>query len=358
MIYAPHGSPQFQREFASTMREVGHTTAAALGDNLASLWLGGGFGRGEGAVTHVSGAERAYNDVDLFLYVYHPEEVDHEVLKGLEEAFTEELGAHLEYSKPLPVRTLGRMQPALMWFDALRGHKVIAGAKDIHDRFPHAVHDLVPAFEGPRLLLNRGAGLVWALRVVRGLEQAPDPDFVRRNLWKARLALIEASLIVSHRYVFGLEAKRGSFAKLLAEREAGVPAKSGGGILTKMPGFRSPLLSEEAAGDAFTFKINPDRFPDLGSPETIAGEWEAAFREIEEMRFRRSFTTPEYAAFLGHREPASRTRNLLRNAKKGKISFTHPREGLYRKLPGLLTSHGSDWDVRSAAFLDAWRRHC
>ena len=45
------------------MVEVGRDTAALLGSNLVSLWLGGGFGRGEGAVTSVSGTEQAYNDV-------------------------------------------------------------------------------------------------------------------------------------------------------------------------------------------------------------------------------------------------------------------------------------------------------
>lgn len=347
MNYAPLGSPEFQAFFGEQMREVGERTEKALGDNLASLWLGGGFGRGEGAITRASGREQAYNDVDLFLYVRDANAVDESAIREIEHEFTQRLGAHLEFSRPLEIKTVPHIRPALMWFDVLKGHEVMAGHVDVAAMFAPEISRVVPVHEGPRLMLNRGAGLVWALRVVRGYESAPDPDFVRRNVWKARLALVEASLIVSQRYVFGLNAKQEAFTRLATEK-----------------GFSTPLLRPTEVERACRFKLDPDREPDRPDEvETDALCWEIAFREIEGMRFGRTFASTEsYSMFTESREPSEgvggMARNFLRNAKAGRIGIGQPREDLYRRLPALLASSGSTWDEKSASFLEDWRRFC
>jgi len=344
LTYAPLASAEFQRFFAGQMSEAGEATAKALGDNLAALWLGGGFGRGEGAVTHRTGEERAHNDVDTFLFVHDAAKVDAAALKRIEHLFSERLGAEFEYSHPIEISSLSRLRPALMWFDVLNGHEVLAGKTDVARLFPPELSKSIPVFEGPRLLLNRGAGLVWALRIHRGLEPAPDGDFVRRNLWKARLGLLEAALMVKERYVFGLEAKKAAFVAIAAE-------------------FHDPLFARDAVERAFRFKLAPDKEGYTeGEIVTLAREWEAAFREVEARRFGREFASPDaYGAFGAPREPGSlkdKVRNLARNAKAGRVGAEHPREPLYRELPRLLTSSGDDWAGESERFLAQWRRFC
>lgn len=344
MTYAPLGSPEFQEFFANEMREAGSATAALLGDNLASLWLGGGFGRGEGAVTRASGRELAHNDVDTFLFVHDAAKVDAAGLKRIEHEFSERLGAEFEYSRPLEVGALSRIRPALMWFDVLNGHEVMAGKTDVAQYFAPELSKSVPPFEGPRLLLNRGAGLVWALRVHRGFEPAPDPDFIRRNLWKARLGLIEAALIVKGRYVYGIEAKKANFAKLASD-------------------LKKPLFRPEAVNRAFGFKLDPDQEkPVAGEIEALVPAWVDAFLEVEGLRFGKEFeSAAAYQTFNPPREPGElkdKLRNFARNAKAGKIGAEHPREPLYRKLPSLLMNRTASWEQDSEAFLNDWRRFC
>ena len=56
-----------------------------------------------------------------------------------------------------------------MWYDLLNGHIVIKGPSDILSAHaPAALKKTLPVIEATRLVLNRGAGLLWALRVVRG----------------------------------------------------------------------------------------------------------------------------------------------------------------------------------------------
>jgi len=344
LIYAPLGSQEFQEFFAAEMREAGSATAALLGDNLASLWLGGGFGRGEGAVTHASGRELAHNDVDTFLFVHDVAKVDSAKLKHIEHEFSERLGAEFEFSRPLELGALSRIRPALMWFDVLNGHEVMAGTVDVAKRFSPELSKSVPPFEGPRLLLNRGAGLVWALRVHRGFEPAPDPDFIRRNVWKARLGLIEAALIVKGRYVYGIESKKKAFSELA-------------------PPLKMPLFRPEAVSRAFNFKLDPDQEKFAGSEiEAIVPAWVDAFLEVEGLRFGADFESAgAYQTFSQAREPGEikdKLRNLARNAKSGKFGAEHPREPLYRKLPSLLMNRTASWAQDSEAFLNDWRRFC
>ena len=82
-------------------------------------------------------------------------------------------------------------------------------------RAPSALHEPLPAIEGARLLLNRGAGLLWAMRVVQGHESPPDVDFVRRNYWKCALALGDALLIAHQRYSTPYSGRDEAFSQLV-----------------------------------------------------------------------------------------------------------------------------------------------
>lgn len=345
VTFAPRGSTEFQDKFADVMLKVGQDAEQALGTNLASLLIGGSFGRGEGAVSRRDGIEKPFNDVDLFLFVHHPHSVSEASLRDIEKRHTEKIGAHVEFSKPIAYKQVPEFKPALMWFDLINGNRPLAGDAEVCKRFSPEVAADVPICEGARLLLNRGAALVWALRIVRGLEDAPDIDFVRRNVFKARLALMDAALILRKTYKTPLAQKIAMYDRWYERHRP-----------------RARLLDTPQVREAALFRQDPDALPPHIDFQD-ADEWVEAFLELESMRFNEAFhSSREYSEFGAAREPAESTRdlavNLIKNAKNRCLSVKHPRQHLYEQLPALLTSHSKSWPQRSADFLKEWRQLC
>jgi len=348
---APAGSPHFNRELASTLESLGRAMRARFGPSLVALVLGGGYGRGEGAVRHVDGRERAYNDLDLFAVSTA------RTLSGVDEVcrpFAERLGVHVDVGRPLRVEEIRRWSPALMWYDLVHGHRVVVGdAGILRDNVPGRVRRELPAHEAVRLLLNRGMGLLWALRVAHGVAPAPegDADFVRRNAFKTMLALGDAPLIAHGRYV-SAAAGRGSRFVHLSREHAPVAA----------------LGVEAAFMRALRFKVDPDRFAGPVGREALgdlALAWERVLLYVDGVRAGAAWRDLDgFCSARPCREPGAGhwTRwpaNAARNLSSGRLSVTHPRERLYRELPRLLAGAGAPtagWAAASADALSRWRR--
>lgn len=340
------GSAGFHRWLARRLEELAGDVQDALGDRLCALLLGGGYGRGEGAVVRAGGVERPYNDLDLVVVVRSKHGVGRR-LAPVARRHRELLGIEVDFSRPLTPQDVARWEPRLRWYELVHGHVVLAGDAGLVDRLaPRRVREPVPEAEAAPLLLNRGAGLLWAARVRRGLEPAPDPDFVRRNAYKALLAVGDAYLIAHGSLRPG---HRGRVERLRAIRY----------VLPEA--FADRLLVAYAR--AVTFKLTPDMLPPgeeaAGAAEAL---WLSSFLDLESRRHRVAFSGPAaYAAWDAPRELLTfgrRCRFLLTNLRHGLLSARSPRERLYRELPVLLDpgGGGADWERRSARFLRLWRR--
>jgi hypothetical protein len=235
----------------------------------------------------------------------------------------------------------------------VRGHAVVAGPKAfVLQRFPKRLWEAPPLVEAARLLLNRGAGLLWSMRVQQGLEPPPDADFIRRNAWKAFHASGDAMLIMHGRYQSAYE---------------GRPE-----ILDELAAVRSDVAELNLAADyreAVRFRADPDSVPERTWDETALGSvartWGRVFDAVERGRHGRQWADwDSYARWDGVREPDMDRvdrwpRQLLQNMRSHRLSLLSPREDLYRRLPlllGLGLAPIPAWDKESAAFMEDWKR--
>jgi hypothetical protein len=297
--------------------------------------------------------EQPYNDLDFTLIVRKKRIVPHHALHRISRRYEEEIHIEVDLSRPLTVDDIKRWPRWLMWRDLLHGHIVVRGKTDILTaNAPKRLFLPVPLIEATRLLLNRGAGLLWALRVVRGYDDLPDPDFVRRNYHKAALALGDALLMAFERYTTAYEGREQRL-RLLMNDEPSV----------------CDTEVETLYDTALTFKFRPDHVADCDPTESQIDRlfrlWERIWLVVETRRTGRPWSAMDaYTAWDGLREPdqhrpACWPRNVIHNRRLGRWSLIYPREDLYRALPRIVASSQSadaSWEAVSKDFLERWKR--
>jgi hypothetical protein len=273
-------------------------------------------------------------------------------LERISEKYHEETGLHIDFTRPMTLGDIASWPCWLMWQDILFGHIIIYGPEDLLTAHaPASLREALPELEASRLLLNRGAGLLWALRVTRGVEAPEDSDFVRRNFSKAALSLGDSLLIAYKRHSVSYKG-RDKRLRQLAQTESAVQA------------LDLEMLYEEA----LRFKFRPDAVPSEPNEEALQGLadlWGKVFLQIESKRhLRRWVTLEDYIHWGGLREPeehmpAKWPRNLARNMQIGLWSWRYPREKLYQRLPvllGLVAEKPGNWSDASASFLQIWKK--
>lgn len=350
--FARQASPAFNDRLRGELAAITRDVSAVVGRALEALVLGGGYGRGEGGVVRVDGVEQPYNDLDLFLFVRPWARVDGQRLARVLAPHANRLGIHVDVSRPVRLDEVPRWPPALMWLDLLEGHAVLSGPRDVlTSRAPAWTGRPLPAVEATRLMLNRGAGLLWAMRVQRGIEPPPDPEFVRRNAYKAALALGDALLILHGRYRSRCEGRDALLVALAAER--------------------AEVRELDVAAwhrEALAFKFRPDQAPrqawTVTDLEAVCRAFVRVFLAVEAARHGRTFADAKaYGAWDGDREAGEAgvpgcLGNLLRNLRRGHPSLRSPRDRLYRALPGLVdpvSFDAADWPATSGRWLEDWR---
>ena len=352
-VYADHGSEAFNARMHDVSLRIGADVEKALGDNFVALVLGGGYGRGEGGVVRINGVEHPYNDLDFTLVVQRKNRVPWDRLNAISEQYEEEINIDVDFSRPLTLHDIQCWPHWLMWYDLLNGHIVVKGPTGIlRTHAPAALKKTLPVIEATRLILNRGAGLLWALRVVRGVEKKPDPDFIRRNYYKCILAMGDGLLIAHGRFATPYRGRDQRLIKLEKNKPA-VAAFELGSLYS----------------NALRFKFNPDDLPDVSVNEEqlkdLARRWGEIFLHVERIRTGRNWISlTQYTRWPGLREIEQHSlknlpRNIIRNKQMGIYSWKYPRERLYRQLPvllGLTDRKVSDWPARSAQFLKVWDR--
>ena len=394
-VYASGGSAEFNETFGKALEGYAAEVRKALvrrgsRNALAGLVLCGGYGRGEGAVCRrpVPGRpgeilETAYNDVDI-LPVAKAAGIQAlaEALadcESLRRDFEERWHADLDIGRPVEAHALSRFPASLMWIEVARGHRVLEGPEDLFLGAVSFDPDApVPVSEAARLLLNRGTGLLMAAMKARGNPPAAydtgDPDFIRRNWMKSRLAIGDALAIAAGCHVTPISGKLGSFVAgragilglLYRAFPAGIADEGSG------PGSTIQTCIAEAEDDyrvGVGFKLSPDAFPSdpsLADLEREAALWLRVFVATESARTGLPFRdSGDYCAWKGLREPAEHrglralVRNFAHNLRNRRLSPLYPREGLYRRLPLLLamTARGESVPENLAEpFLETWKR--
>ena len=350
-IYAFHGTPAFNEWLGGILQEFTRDTEALLGDKLVALILGGGYGRGEGGIEVIDGKECPYNDLDFTLVVKNASDVPARALLDLTAVYAKRLKIHVDFSRPLTVEAIQNWPAWLMWHDLLNGHIVMSGPQDILTaNAPERVKAHPPPIESLRLHLNRGAGLLWALRVARGAEPEPDRGFVVRNYYKTMLAIGDAVLL-----------SRGRFATPYRGRDALFDALAADDSKVRN------LNLQERYREALKFKFSPHEFTDadIGEAELLeeAQIWFDVLLDTETERTGKTWANPQaYANDTMVREPEMNAlretpKNILRNLRCKKIAVRHPRENLYREITKLLLTRSDDWAKRSEAAMKIWERY-
>ena len=352
-VYSVDGSAAFNSRLHETLLRIADEVETALGDNLVALVLGGGYGRGEGGVVNQQGVERPYNDLDFTLLVLRQSRVKWDRLHDIGNRFAKQLGMHVDFSRPLTVADVEQWPHWLMWYDLLNGHVVLKGSTDILIKHaPASLKGPLPCIEATRLLLNRGTGLLWALRVVRGVEASPDEDFVRRNYYKCALALGDALLIAYRRYTTAYQGRD----LLVADLEQSEP---------DVAVFHIGTLYD----DALRFKFRPDavdpHVPSEHALKALSQVWGSVFLHVETVRTGQVWPSfQEYVEWNAIREADQHTftgllRNVVRNLQMGRLGWRYPREALYMRLPvllGLAEGHVRDWSRQTERYLKVWDR--
>ncbi len=352
MQYACHASDAFNTRFHALLERFTRETQEVLGDALAALILGGGYGRGEGGTIVVDGTEQPYNDLDFVLVVRRKAGLPMHDLDALRKRYEAELKIHVDFSRPLTIDNIRRWPHWLMWQDLLNGHVVLAGPENILlENAPAGLKNPLPPIEAARLLLNRGLGVLWGMRVTRGMEPPPDDDFVRRNYHKCALALGDA-LLIAH----------GAYATPYRGRDQRVAA------LARQSKELEAFALDRFYPAALEYKFTPDKFPgtpSLEEQQAMAERWGPIFLHVETLRTGRPWASlREYAGWPGLREPEEHTpkkllRNIVRNAQMGKCAWRCPREQFYRLLPQLFGLTGAplkNWERDTARFIFVWNR--
>ena len=157
---------------------------------LSEVWLGGSFGRGEGASLRSSTGDQPSGDYDVFL-IYHTDSLtDTDPYRvqyaSWEQALFQQLNFKVQLRTPGSLRQLYQSSYALRWYDLCQKHQKLWIAPHI-ERKPVTV-DLSPLDVSNSLRL-----LFWCAGTILSQDKLGMDDFYRVVLWVCDSVLIASS---------------------------------------------------------------------------------------------------------------------------------------------------------------------
>ena len=197
MHFSKSADPRVERHISDALDGVrASLVASPESAGVRAVILGGGYGRGEGGATPDG---MPYNDMDFFIVMngQNPSPGLRALVDGISAEWKKKLSIDFDFCCVKSLKALYKDADTLMIQELFAGGRVVFGDEHIFDNAPRRPFSELPWTEAARLLLNRGAGLLFAR------QRASDPaeaDFVRRNLHKAALGCGDAILIVHHDY--------------------------------------------------------------------------------------------------------------------------------------------------------------
>ena len=197
MPYSKSADPRVERRIQDALDGIRASLSASPESSaIRAVALGGGYGRGEGGATPDG---MPYNDLDFFVVMNgrQPSPGLRSLLDGISAEWRDKLAIDIDFCCVKSLNALYKDADTLMIQELFAGCRIVFGDERIFDGAPRRPFSELHWTEAARLLLNRGAGLLFAR------QRASDPaeaDFVRRNLHKAALGCGDAILVVHHDY--------------------------------------------------------------------------------------------------------------------------------------------------------------
>ena len=216
-FYTGVKDPEVEALFDRLLPQMRDAIAARRIAKLSGIWLGGGYGRGEGGVRRMAaGRTRPYNDIDFFVFMAGAAEAEKadcaRQLAAVAAKYAAEFGVDVDFCRPRNPADFKKDEDRLMIQELKRGHVALLGGEDLLDHVRTLAADELPRMEALRLLMNRGMGLVLASQKATNLAAQADVDFFLRNLNKAILGAGDARLIAAKAYAWRIEDRAAKLA--------------------------------------------------------------------------------------------------------------------------------------------------
>lgn len=222
------------------------------GDKLEAVYLGGGYGRGEGGVLRTEYGDAAYNDMEFWVFLRGNDFLNERrygaKLHHLGEVLTDKAGIEVEF-KIASTKKLKQSRPTMFAYDLAVGHRPVFGHGGLlaDDKLRDAT--LIPPFEATRLLMNRCTGLLFSEeRLRRESFGAAEADFIGRNHAKAQLAFGDVLLAACGQYHWSCRERNERLKKLI---------ENPGFEASTLPFSPSTIYCHHALG--VDFKLHPEK---------------------------------------------------------------------------------------------------
>lgn len=214
-FYTGVRAPEVEDLFDRVLPQMREEILSCAIPRLTGIWLGGGYGRGEGGVCRgTDGRLGPYNDIDFFVFMEDATEVEKtdcaSRLEPIARRYEKVFGVDVDFCHPRNPSDFKKDEDRLMIQELKRGHVALIGGEGLLSHVKALAPNELPRMEALRLLMNRGMGLIFAALRVGSLKTQGDVNFFLRNLNKAILGVGDAQLIARHEYAWriGDRAKR------------------------------------------------------------------------------------------------------------------------------------------------------
>jgi len=190
--YTGLGDREADLKLASVLALVAKDIAALNLPRLKGVYLGGGYGRGEGGSPF-------YNDLDFFVLTDNASETEKDdiavALDVIAMAYAPQFGDgfHVDFCRAKNRADFRKDEDRIMIQEFLRGFVPIYGKAESLSFLALREAAELPISEATRYLVNRGMGLLMARR-------SAETEFTRVNINKAVLGAGDAMLVAEGRY--------------------------------------------------------------------------------------------------------------------------------------------------------------
>jgi hypothetical protein len=249
------GSEALEEHLQRTCEKVREEISRVLPeDKLEAVYLGGGYGRGEGGVLKTDDGDKPYNDLEFWVFVrgnqFLNERKYRDALHHLAEELSPEAGAEVEFK----IASAGNLKKntTMFAYDLAMGNRPVFGPDNLLNVSELRDGLRIPLHEATRLLMNRCTGLLFSEeRLARDEFTAADADFVGRNQAKAQLGFGDALLAAFGLYHWSCRERSEQLKKLSEDVGAG------NALAHKLPFSISKIHCHHALG--VEFKLRPQQ---------------------------------------------------------------------------------------------------
>ena len=208
--YTGLGDSAADETIATVLAHIATDIAALNLPKLKGVYLGGGYGRGEGG-------SPVYNDLDFFVLADNASETEKDdiavALDVISMTYAPQFydGFHVDFCRAKNRRDFRKDEDRIMIQEFLRGFVPIYGKPESLNFLRRTDAAELPVTEATRYLVNRGMGLLLA----RGRGEG---EFAKVNVNKAVLGAGDAILVAEGRYAWEVQERAKRLANPLYDR--------------------------------------------------------------------------------------------------------------------------------------------